>query len=84
MHGTFVTERGALTVAAMLDQVIDQIAADAAALDCAAEIDRCRAIVAGGTSADAQLAVFEAHPDNVDRDAALGAVAHWVAGATLQ
>jgi glutamate---cysteine ligase / carboxylate-amine ligase len=84
VHGTFVTERGALSVAAMLDQVIDQIAADAAVLECASEIDRCRAIVAGGTSADAQLAVFEAHADHDDRDAALGAVAHWVAGATLQ
>ena len=50
--------------AEMLDQVIDDTAADAAALGCAAEIDRCRAIVGSGTSADVQLAVFEAHSAN--------------------
>ena len=34
---------------------------DAEALGCLAEINRCRAIVGAGTSADAQLAMFEAH-----------------------
>jgi carboxylate-amine ligase len=68
----------------MLEQVIDETAADAAALGCAAEIDRCRAIVGAGTSADAQLAVFEAQPESASRDQALRAVADWVAAATLQ
>jgi carboxylate-amine ligase len=82
--GTFVTEDGAVTVAEMLDRVIEETAADADALDCAAEIARCRAIVGSGTSADAQLAVFEAHQDDGDRDQALRAVTDWIASATLQ
>ena len=61
VHGTFVAEEGAVTVAEMLDRVVEDTAADAEALGCAAEIRRCRAIVGSGTSADAQLAVFEAH-----------------------
>ena len=57
-----------MTVAEMLERVIEDTAADAAALGCTAEIRRCRAIVGAGTSADAQLAVFEAH--NGRRDTA--------------
>ena len=30
-------------------------------LSCLAEVRRCRAIVGAGTSADAQLAIFDAH-----------------------
>ena len=63
VHATFVTEEGAVTVADMLERVIADTAADAAALGCAAEIDRCRAIVGSGTSADAQLAVFALHKE---------------------
>ena len=76
-------------VAEMLERVIADTAADAAALGCAAEIDRCRAIVGSGTSADAQLAVFAAHRERVggdvaNRDAALRAVSDWIVAATLQ
>jgi carboxylate-amine ligase len=53
-------------------------------LGCAAEINRCRAIAGAGTSADAQLAVFEAHAQSAGRDAALRAVSEWIAAATLQ
>src|SRR5437016_1200423 len=74
VHGTFVTEEGAVTVAEMLERVIDDTTADAAALGCAAEIDRCRAIVGSGTSADVQLAVYEAHCASGSRDIALRAV----------
>jgi carboxylate-amine ligase len=84
VHGTFVTEDGAVTVAEMLDRIIEQTAADADALDCADEIRRCRAIVSAGTSADAQLAVFEAHREQESREAALRAVTDWIASATLQ
>src|SRR5215204_610479 len=77
VHGTFATNEGAVTVAEMLDRTIDETAADADALGCAAEIRRCRAIVDAGTSADAQLAVFEAHSGNDSRDAALRAVSEW-------
>ena len=68
----------------MLERVIERDAADAEALGCTAEIRRCRAIVGSGTSADAQLAVFEAHGGNGSREAALRAVTEWIAAATLQ
>jgi glutamate---cysteine ligase / carboxylate-amine ligase len=84
VHGTFVTQQGALPVAEMLERVIEDTAADTAALGCAAEIDRCRAIVGSGTSADVQLAVYEAHCSSESRDTALRAVTDWIAAATLQ
>jgi carboxylate-amine ligase len=84
VHATFVTRAGAVTVAEFLDRVITDMAADAAALGCDAEIDRCRAIVDCGTSADAQLRVYAAHRDGGSRDAALLAVTDWIAQATLQ
>ena len=84
VHGTFVGEEGAVTVAEMLERTIADIAEDAAALGCTREINRCRAIVDAGTSADAQLAVFEAHKDGHGREAALRAVSEWIAVATLQ
>jgi carboxylate-amine ligase len=79
---TFVDAQGAVSVGDMLERVIEDTAEDAIALDCAAEIRRCRAIVSAGTSADAQLAVFEAHRDNPAH--ALRAVTDWIARATLQ
>jgi len=84
VHATFVTEEGPVTVSEMLERVIDETAADAAAFGCAAEINRCRAIAASGTSADAQLAVFALHQEKDGRDAALRAVSEWIAAATLQ
>ena len=84
VHGTFVAEEGAVTVAEMLDRLIEETAADIDALECAAEIRRCQAIAAGGTSADAQLAVYEAHRKDQSRDSALRAVTDWIASATLQ
>jgi carboxylate-amine ligase len=84
VHGTFATEDGAVTVAEMLERVIEDAAADVAALDCAAEIRRCQAIVGSGTSADAQLAVFDAHQETGSREEALHAVNDWIAAATLQ
>jgi glutamate---cysteine ligase / carboxylate-amine ligase len=83
VHGTFVTEEGAATVGEFLDRVIENTAADAAALGCTDEIARCRAIVGGGTSADIQLAVFGGHKDK-SREEALHAVTDWIASATLQ
>jgi carboxylate-amine ligase len=84
VHGTMVGDDGAVTVAAMLDRVIDQTAADADALDCNNELRRCRTIAAVGTSAEAQLAVFEAHRKDRSHEDALRAVTDWIAKATLQ
>jgi carboxylate-amine ligase len=84
VHGTFVTHEGAATVAEVLDRTIEDMAADTEALGCTEEIRRCRAIVGSGTSADTQLAVFEAHKTSASREAALSAVTNWIAAATLQ
>ena len=91
VNGTFVNETGtgAITVAEMLNQVVDDIAPDAEELDCLAEVKRCRAIVGAGTSADAQLAIFDAHVFDAHNDSkrhlgALNAVTDWIAAATLQ
>jgi carboxylate-amine ligase len=81
--GTFATRDGAVTVADFLDRIIEATADDAQALGCGDEIRRCRTIAGAGTSADAQLAVFEAHRD-APPEAALRAVTDWIATATLQ
>jgi carboxylate-amine ligase len=84
VHGTFVADGGAVTVAELLERTLADTAADAAALGCTDEINRCRAIAGAGTSADAQLAVFEAHRTTANDAAALRAVMEWIASATLQ
>jgi len=84
IHGTFVTEEGAVTVGEMLERVLEETALDAAALNCTDEVAHCRKIVGGGTSADSQLAVFEEQRDRTNRKAALQAVADWIVGATLR
>jgi carboxylate-amine ligase len=86
VHGTFVDTdgHGAVSVADLFDQVIDLVGRDAQALKCLPEVERCRAIVGSGTSADAQLAVFaEAQGKNDSRNDALRAVTDWLAQATL-
>jgi carboxylate-amine ligase len=84
VHGTLVGPDGPVTVAEMLDRVIEQTVADAHALDCANELRRCQAIAAAGTSAEAQLAIFEAHRKDHSHADALRAVTDWIAKATLQ
>ena len=86
VHGTFVDQAGqAIPVAEMLEQVIDDVVKDAEALGCADEIAHCRAIIGGGTSADAQLAVFaEVQEKSGSRSDALRAVTEWIAETTLQ
>jgi carboxylate-amine ligase len=61
-----------------------EIAEDADALGCLSTVERCRTIVGAGTSADAQMAVFEAHGKTEGRARALEAVKDWLALATLQ
>jgi carboxylate-amine ligase len=83
VHGTLVGEAGPVTVAEMLDQVIDETAGDAQALGCLAELQHCRRIASFGTSADTQLAVFAAQGQR-DPTKALRAVTDWIAAATLR
>ena len=47
-------------------------------------MQRCRTIVGAGTSADAQMAVYEAHGSSDGRERALQAVTDWLAVATLE
>jgi carboxylate-amine ligase len=86
IHGTFADPHGtgAVTVADMVDEALDDVLPDAEALGCVDELLRCRAIVSEGTSADVQLAVFEAHAKSAGRTAALAAVADWLVAATVQ
>jgi carboxylate-amine ligase len=84
VHGTFVGDNGAISVGDMLDQLIEETSEDADALGCLPELRRCRAIVGAGTSADAQLAVYESHGKTEGRTRALQAVTDWIAVATLQ
>jgi carboxylate-amine ligase len=84
--GTFVdgNGNGAVSVADMLEQVLESVMPHAEALNCAQHVRRCRAIVGGGTSADAQLAVYAVHEKYEGGELALSAVADWLATATLQ
>jgi carboxylate-amine ligase len=87
VRGTLVdvAGNGAVSVAELLEQAIEQVRDDAEALGCFDDILHCRAIVGEGTSADAQLAVFEqAQGRSENRSEALRAVTDWIAEATLQ
>ena len=81
-QGSFVTRTGALPVAEMLDRLVELLAADADALGCWSELDRCRTIVAEGTSADAQLRIFTEN-EHDGAETALHRVAQWLKDATL-
>ena len=86
IHGTFIDEGRPRSVpfARWLDQVIEEAAGDAAALGCLEEVLHCRDIVAEGTSADAQLAVYrQARNKGAEHEEALAAVNHWLAKTTL-
>lgn len=64
-----------------LEAVLARIEEDAAALGCAAQVARARAIVAEGTSADGQVAAFEAaRAEGGDERTALRAAVDWIAG----
>jgi len=84
VHGSFVADHGAITVADFVDQVVDETSADAEALGCLAEMRRCRTIVGSGTSADAQMGVYEKFGKTEGRARALTAVTDWLAATTLQ
>jgi glutamate---cysteine ligase / carboxylate-amine ligase len=81
-QGTFVTRSGGIAVGEMLDRVLEQIAADADALACADQVEHCRAIVAEGTSADAQLRIFVEN-EHEGAEIALHKVTRWIRDATL-
>lgn len=84
---TFVEpfSRSPLTLSDWLNQVVDFIAADAAALACTAEIKHLHTIAANGTSADRQIEIFsKAKAAGRRRLTAIKEVVDWVAAATLE
>ena len=63
----------------MLDRLLAGIVDDAEALDCVAEVENARDILARGTSAHRQLAVYrQALADGHDRQEALARIVDWL------
>ena len=68
----------------LVGELVELLREDAAELGCLAELERARTIVAEGTSADRQLAVYRAALEQgADEPEALRAVVRWLAEATL-
>jgi carboxylate-amine ligase len=85
IHGGLVCmeSRSMRTVQSLVDELVDQLSEDAAALGCATDLAACSEIGAAGTSADFQLAVYEeARIRDGGQAAALAAVVDWLASAT--
>jgi carboxylate-amine ligase len=84
IHGGLIApeSRSMRTVPEILDELIDQLSDDAAALGCLADLAACRDIIVEGTSADRQLAVFEEARVREGHAAALAAVVDWLASET--
>jgi carboxylate-amine ligase len=82
VQGTFVTASGGIAVGAMLERLLELIKPDADALGCGEEVDHCRTIAAEGTSADAQLRIFDDNKHD-GAEIALHRVTEWIRRATL-
>ena len=80
--GSFIFERKTIPVSEYLEEVIAKTRIDAEELDCATEVANCRDIVARGTSADIQVAIYEAARRSTGTEEALAAVTQWVAETT--
>ena len=77
------SREAALPFADALEAVLDLVAEDAAALGCTAEVAHARTIATEGTSADGQIAAFEAaREDGLNNRQALDAVVDWLARTT--
>ena len=81
-QGTFVTRSGGIAVGELLNTVLDLVTADAEVLECADQVEYCRTIVSGGTSADAQLKIFTENKHE-GAEIALHKVSRWISDATL-
>ncbi len=83
VRGTFVRIEGdgPITVAEMLEHVIDEVTPDAEALGCLDAVLQCRRIIEQGTSADQQLEIYEQYADNPEH--ALRQVSEWLVEMTV-
>jgi carboxylate-amine ligase len=71
-------------VAELVDELIELVREDAAELGCLAEVERAREIVANGTSADRQLAIYrDALREGASPEEALRLVVDWLMRETL-
>jgi len=69
----------------LLEEIIALVREDAERLDCVAEVERARDIIADGTSAHHQVAIYEKATDGgADAREALAAVVDWLAEETLR
>ena len=84
VHGSFASSEGPLTVAEFLDGAILLCEEDAKVLNCTEEVAYCRKIVAQGTSADAQIKIFQAESRKSGEEAALTKVVQWIAQNTAK
>ncbi|MBK8007204.1 MAG: carboxylate-amine ligase [Rhizobiales bacterium] len=87
IHGSFVDrEQGrAVPVREAVGSLVARIAGDAKALGCESELALVNEIFETGTSADAQITVFnEAERRTKSRGEALKAVKNWLAATTIQ
>ncbi len=85
VHGGLIDaqSRTMRAIPALIDELLGELAADAAALGCKSDLEHCRTLAAGGTSADVQLAVFEeARSRSGGQAAGLVAVVDWLASET--
>jgi carboxylate-amine ligase len=73
----FASKDGPVEISELLSRVIEDIAEDAAALNCAAEVEHCRTIVERGSSAEFQLRAFRDNAEDI------AAVSRWIADATI-
>ena len=85
VRAEFISEDGSVTPFPQhLDAILTEVAEDAEELGCSAEVARARQIVAEGTSADRQLAVFAlAKSGGAPPSAALAAVIDWMTETTI-
>lgn len=75
----------AIPYSRLIEELIELVAEDAEALDCVDEVQHCRAIVEGGTSADRQLAIFEkSRKTGADDQSSLKAVVDHLISETLE
>lgn len=73
----FASQDGPVTISETLSRIIDDITEDAAALECGAEVEHCRTIVARGSSAEFQLRAYRESGDDI------AAASRWIATATI-
>jgi carboxylate-amine ligase len=82
VEATFASVGGAVSAADVLEDAVDRTGPDAEMLRCIDQVNHCRAIVAGGTSADEQLRRFTTLCTK-NKTGDLHPVLRWIAGATL-